>query len=48
MGFCINMGLMNGAPDCSTVLLKMVLEPPTNISEADTAVYYTLTHSAVS
>lgn len=48
MGYCINMGLMYGAPDCNAMLLKMFLECPTNISEADTTVFYTLTHYAVS
>lgn len=45
MSYCINMGLMHTAPDWNTVLLKMILECPTNISEADTAVHHTLTHA---
>lgn len=47
-GYCINMDLMYRAPDRDSVLLKMFLGCPTDISEADTTVLYTLTHYAVS
>lgn len=46
--YCMNMDLMYRAPDCNSVLLKMFLGCPTNISQADTTVLYTLTHYAVS
>lgn len=41
MGCCINMDLLYKASDCNSVLLKMFLGCPTNISKADTTVLYT-------
>lgn len=46
--YCMNMDLMYRALDCNSVLLKMFLGCPTNISQADTTVLYSLTHYAVS
>lgn len=42
------MYLMYRGSDWDSVLLKMFLECPTNISKADTTMLYTLIHYAVS
>lgn len=47
MGYCINMDLMYSVPDRHSVLPKMFLGCPTNISEADMTALYTLTHYAL-